>query len=169
VQQQQQQQQQCLPSTGKGKQDTTYETEPETTNKCKRQTIKNRKRSRPTTENRPQQLEVNCNNRYEQLSQLSDADNDDIMLTDGTDNPQPTKKNRRERDPKPPPLFVYGVTNFSDMTAHLSAIIEEGQYHCKVVSNDTIKIYAATSDSYRILIKHLQEDKIIYHTYQMKQ
>jgi hypothetical protein len=55
------------------------------------------------------------------------------------------------------------------MTAHSSAIIEEEQYHCKVISNDTIKIYAATPDSYRKLIKHPQEDKIIYHTYQMKQ
>jgi hypothetical protein len=59
-----------------------HETEPETTSKCTWQTIKkNRKRSCPTTENRPQQLEFNCNNRYEQLSQLPDADNDDIMLT----------------------------------------------------------------------------------------
>jgi hypothetical protein len=55
------------------------------------------------------------------------------------------------------------------MIAHLTAITEEEQYHCKVVSNDNIKIYAATPESYRKLIKHLQEDKIIYHTYQMKQ
>jgi hypothetical protein len=103
-----------------------------------------RKRSSPTTENRPQQLEFNCNNRYEQLSQLPDADNDDIMLTDGTDNPQPTKENSRHRDSKPAPVFVYGVTNFNDMTTHLSAIIEEEQYHCKVISNDTIKICGNT-------------------------
>jgi hypothetical protein len=55
------------------------------------------------------------------------------------------------------------------MIAHLSAVIEEEQYHCKVISKDTVKIYVATPDSYRELIKHLQEDKIIYHTYQMKQ
>jgi hypothetical protein len=65
-----------------------------------------RKRSSPTTENRAQQLELNCNNRYEQLSQLPDADNDDIMLTDGTDNLQLTKKKSRQRGPKPPPIFV---------------------------------------------------------------
>jgi hypothetical protein len=65
VQQQQQQQQQCLPSTGKRQQDATYETEPETTSKCTWQTIKKRKRSGPSTENRPQQLEFKCNNRYE--------------------------------------------------------------------------------------------------------
>jgi hypothetical protein len=30
------------------------------------------------------------------------------------------------------------------MIAHLSAIIEEEQYHCKVISNDTIKIHYST-------------------------
>jgi hypothetical protein len=55
------------------------------------------------------------------------------------------------------------------MRAHLSPIIEKEQYHCKVIPNDTIKIYAPTPDSYRKLIKHLQEDKIIYHTNQIKQ
>jgi hypothetical protein len=54
------------------------------------------------------------------------------------------------------------------MTAYLSTIIEE-QYQCKVISNDTIKIYATTPDSYRKLMKRLQEDKIIYRIYQMKQ
>jgi hypothetical protein len=58
--------------------------------------IKKRNRSSPTTENRAQQLEFNCNNRYEQLSQLPDTDNDDIMLTDGADNPQLTKENNRQ-------------------------------------------------------------------------
>jgi hypothetical protein len=116
------------------------------------------------------------------------------MLTDGTDNPQPTKEYSRQRDSKPPLIIVYRVKNFNDI-AHLSAIIEEEQYHCKVIANDTIKIYVATPESYRKLIKHLQkkqtpwplvrertiptegpplvehlqEDKFIYHTYEMKQ
>jgi hypothetical protein len=55
------------------------------------------------------------------------------------------------------------------MIAHLSAIIEVEQYHCKVISNDTIKIHMTTPESYRKLIKQLQEDKIIPRTYQMKQ
>jgi hypothetical protein len=114
----------------------------------------------------PQQL---VKQQLVQQQQLPDADNDDIMLTDRTDNPQPTKVNSRQRDSKPSPVFVYGVTNFYDMITHLSAIIEDEQYHCKEISNDKIKIYVATPDSYRKLIKHLQEDKIIYHTHQTKQ
>jgi hypothetical protein len=107
-----------LTQHGKRQQDATHETEPETTSKFTWQTIKKMKRSSPITENRPQQLEFNCNNRYEQLSQLADADNGDIMLTDGTDNPQLTKENSRQRGPKPPPIFVYGVTNFTFICNH---------------------------------------------------
>jgi hypothetical protein len=55
------------------------------------------------------------------------------------------------------------------MVAHLSATIQKENYHCKIISKDTIKIHEATPDSYRKLIKQLQEDKIINHTYQMKQ
>jgi hypothetical protein len=73
------------------------------------------------------------------------------------------------QDPKPPPIFIYGVPNYKDMVAHLSATIQKEQYQCKVISKDTIKIHVATPDSYRKLIKQLQEKKIIHHTYQMKQ
>jgi hypothetical protein len=55
------------------------------------------------------------------------------------------------------------------MIAHLSAIIEEEEYHCKVISSYTIKIHVTTPESYRKLIKQLRDDKIIHHTYQMKQ
>jgi hypothetical protein len=66
----------------------------------------------------------------------------------------------RPRDPKPPPIFVYEVTNYKDMIAYLSAIIEEQQYHCKMISNDTFKIHVTTPKSCRKPIKQLQEDKI---------
>jgi hypothetical protein len=50
------------------------------------------------------------------------------------------------------------------MIAHISAITEEEQYHCKVISDDTIKIHVTTPESYRKLIKQLQDDKIIHIT-----
>jgi hypothetical protein len=39
------------------------------------------------------------------------------------------------------------------LIAYLPATIEEEQYHCKVISNDTIKIHLTTPESYRKLIK----------------
>jgi hypothetical protein len=87
-----------------------------------------RKGSSPTTGNRPQQLDFNCNNRYEQLLQLPDADNDDIMLTDGTDNPKLTKENSSQQDPKRPPIFVYGITNFNDKKTNSVALSPRANY-----------------------------------------
>jgi hypothetical protein len=55
------------------------------------------------------------------------------------------------------------------MVSHLCATIRKEQYYCKVISKDTIKTHVTKPDSYRKLIKQLQEDKIIHHTYQMKQ
>src|SRR5215510_652536 len=61
---------------------------------------------------------------------------------------------------------MYGVTNYQDMVSYLMATLEEEQYYCKAFTDDTIKINVTTSDSYRRLIKQLQVDKVIHHTYQ---
>jgi hypothetical protein len=118
-------------------------------------------------------MAFNCNNRYEQLSHLPGDDNvddnNDTILAGRVNNTQTNVETSKQQDPKPPPIFIYGVTNYKDMVAHLSATIQKEQCHCEVISKDTIKIHVTTPDSYRKLIKQLQEDKIIHHTYQMKQ
>jgi hypothetical protein len=64
---------------------------------------------------------------------------------------------------------VYGVLNYKKMTDNLSNITEEETYQCKILRNDTIKINALNTATYRKLIWLLNSEKIIYHTYQMKQ
>jgi hypothetical protein len=130
---------------------------------------KKRERNSPTSESRTQHTEFNCNNRYEQLSHLPGDDNvddnNDIILTDRTNNTQTNGETSKLQDPKPPPIFIYGVTNYKDMVAHLSATIQKEQYQCKVISKDTIKIHVATPDSYRKLNNY---KKIKPHTTQIK-
>jgi hypothetical protein len=75
-----------------------------------------------------------------------------------TNNTKTNRETSRLQDPKPPPIFIYGVTNYKAMVTHLSATNEKEQYHCKIMSEDTIKIHVATPDSYCKLIKQLQED-----------
>jgi selenocysteine-specific translation elongation factor len=55
------------------------------------------------------------------------------------------------------------------MVEHLATAIEEEQYYCKALSNETIKINVTTSESYRKLIKQLQQEKIVHHTYQIRE
>jgi len=66
---------------------------------------------------------------------------------------------------KPPPIYVYGVIYYRDMVKYLTETLEEEQYYCKALPNETVKININTSDSYRRLIKRLQDDKIVHHTY----
>jgi hypothetical protein len=45
------------------------------------------------------------------------------------------------------------------MVEHLATTTEEEQHYCKALSNETIKISVTTSESYRKLIKQLQQEK----------
>ena len=55
------------------------------------------------------------------------------------------------------------------MIDSLSNVTEEETYQCKILQNDTVKISTQNPDTYRKLIRHLNSENIIHHTYQMKQ
>jgi hypothetical protein len=132
---------------GKGQSEGEQEVANETATKYTWQTVKKRKRNSPTSESRTKHIEFNCNNGYEQVSHLPGVDNvydnNDIILTDRTNNTQTNVETSELQDPKPPSVFIYWVTNYKDMVAHLSATIQREQFHCKVISKDTIKIHVA--------------------------
>lgn len=100
---------------------------------------------------------ITTNNRFETLNKQTDSGNGD--QTPPTTQPIP----------KPPPIFVYGVLNYKKMIDNLSNVTDEETYQCKILQNDTVKINAQNPDTYRKLIRHLNSEKIIHHTYQMKQ
>lgn len=143
------------------------ENEMETTNTFAWQQVKKRKFSMLSPETRPESdpFSIATQNRYDQLSNLSDED----MPTDDTTTPDRNVTNASTKEAKPPPIFIYGVTNFNQMVDYIASTIEQEQYTCKTQSNDTIKINVFTPDSYRKLIRKLKEDKVIHHTYQIRQ
>ena len=55
------------------------------------------------------------------------------------------------------------------MVNYLTETLEEAQYSCKALPNVTVNIKVNTFDSYRRLIKRLQDDKIVHHTYQVRE
>ena len=85
---------------------------------------------------------------------------EDLPATAGTPRAQ------QPREHKPPPIYLYGVTNYQDMVSYLTATFEEEQYYCKALTDETIKINVSISDSYRRLIKRLHADYVIHYTYQ---
>jgi hypothetical protein len=62
--------------------------------------------------------------------------------------------------PKPPLIFIYGVTNYEQMAEKLSEILEEEQYTTKCLADNTIKVNCRMSDNYRKLITFLKENKV---------
>lgn len=131
------------------------------------QTVKKRKRLNLTPESSMEKTPFNFNsqNRYEELSNTTD--NEDMQTEERTVTNNET--NNQPIEHKPPPIYIYGVNNYDDMINYLTKIIEKKEYYCKALPNETIKINTKSSQSYRKLIKQLQNDKIIHHTYQTKE
>jgi hypothetical protein len=89
------------------------------------------------------------------------------MLTMDTD--ETTKGAQQEGiHPKPPPIFIYGVTNYQQMKNKIREIVEDEQYNTKTLADNTIKINPNTPETYRKMIKFMREERIIHHTYQLK-
>jgi hypothetical protein len=77
--------------------------------------------------------------------------------------------NQQSKEPKPPPIYVYGVTNYNAMVNSLAAVTATETYHSKTISDNTVIIYPGTTETCRRLVSHLRDKKIIFHTYQLKQ
>ena len=121
---------------------------------------KTKKRKRELTrknDDKTKQTYITTSNRFETLSPQN-----------GNNSNEQTQPNT-QLTPKPPSIFIYGVLNYKKMIDNLSNITEEETYQCKILRNDTVKINTLNPDTYRKLIRHLNSEKIIHHTYQMKQ
>jgi hypothetical protein len=55
------------------------------------------------------------------------------MQTNETDETATNTKYIQPRASKPPPIYIYGVTNYREMVEHLAAMIEKEQYYCKAL------------------------------------
>ena len=53
------------------------------------------------------------------------------------------------------------------MMKYLAGTLEDEQYYCKTLPNETVKININSPDTYGRLVKPFQEDNILYHTYQI--
>lgn len=67
----------------------------------------------------------------------------------------------------PPPIVVDGIKNFHELHEQLNSIIEG--FQIKIINNEVIKINVRDSDSYRLVIKILEEKNLQFHSYENKQ
>jgi len=61
-----------------------------------------------------------------------------------------------------------GAKNFKAMLDDLADVAEPNTYRTIALANDTVNINANTIDTYRSLTKHIKEENIVHHTYQIK-
>jgi hypothetical protein len=70
--------------------------------------------------------------------------------------------------PRPPPIFIYDVKNYPQVINHLAEVTEEENYSTRSMSHNIIKINCNSPETYSKMIKVIEENNIIYHSYQPK-
>ena len=86
------------------------------------------------------------------------------MLTEDTSHPDELDTAYPPQGLKPPPIFLHGVINYTDMIKSLNEVAEEEQFFTKSLTNNLVKLACSTSDTYRAIIKHCKEQNILPHT-----
>ena len=103
--------------------------------------------------------EISTQNRYTLL----------LNRQENEDSPQNSTHSDTPNTPRPPPIFVYAVTNFKAMLDDLTDVAEPDTYRTAALENDTVKITVNTTDTYRSTVYHMKEDNIVHHyTYRIK-
>jgi hypothetical protein len=91
------------------------------------------------------------------------------ILTQEVHQAEPGEQLQSLKHHKPPPIFIHGIINYSEMIKSISEVAEDEQYFTKSILNNVNKLTCTTPDTYRNLIKHFKENGIYYHTYQLKE
>jgi len=123
------------------------------------QHVKKRKRIHQSTESSTRvNSEISTQNRYTLL----------LNRQENEEGPQTSNRSDIPNIPRSTPIFVYGVKNFKAMLDDLADVAEPDTYRTAALANDTVKISANTINTYRSLVKHMKEENIVHHTYQIK-
>lgn len=68
----------------------------------------------------------------------------------------------------PPPIFIRTINNFNSFCTSIKEVTKGENFSCKSSING-VKLSTQSSDSYRSVIKFLQQKKADFHTYQLKE
>jgi hypothetical protein len=107
-------------------------------------------------------VQIQTSNRFESLSEPPC-----VKSQNGTPTNLKTPDTSK-REPKPP-ICIYGVNNLKAMLDNLTMVTENKTYIVKALPNNTMKIMPNTPETCRKLIQHVTDEKIIHHTYQIKE
>jgi hypothetical protein len=106
------------------------------------QIIKKRKRFN----NKPQKdtdFKLDIRNQYQELQ----SDENSGMTDDNPTTSEPSKTLTKE--PKPPPIYIHGVTNYKAMADNLAIVTSRENYHTKTITNNTVIVCPHKPEIYR--------------------
>jgi hypothetical protein len=83
--------------------------------------------------------QLKITNRFQPLTN-EDSDNNHL------ENISTNRNNDNVISHKPPPIYIYGVTNYKEMVQNLSLATEMETYNTKSMANNIIKINPKTPD-----------------------
>lgn len=105
-------------------------------------------------------------NRYSVLTDSAVDNNDDQSETISQEHTD-TTTHTSMKGLLPPPIFIKGVRNFSDLLSELKNLIGPNSFVCKSTSTH-LKVQAAKPDGYRTLVHFLKDNGASFHTYQIQ-
>ncbi|CAH1110567.1 unnamed protein product [Psylliodes chrysocephalus] len=108
----------------------------ENTNSCSWQQIRSKRKRTKITQTPDLCTSVNTSNRFQTFS----GENADTNPIQNRDDP-----NTQTEDPKPPPIYVYGVTNYKDMTDSIE-VTPDVTYFTSTLPENVVKINARTPE-----------------------
>lgn len=129
------------------------------------QEVRSRKRKRTTRHISIENVtQTKISNKFQPLNEEDTNEN----LTNDK-NPNNKTERTQFKEPRPPPIYVYGVTNYNEMVDSIAQTTPDETYYTRTLPDKVVKINAITSETYRKLIRYFREEKVIHHSYQLKQ
>jgi len=125
------------------------------------------KRSLPCSPNSPINIQekkskfFSSPNRFSVLSE----NEPDTIDNDDTNNQNESAITQTNKKDQPPPIYVKGILNFSNLRNAIGDLIGQDSFTCKSTTTH-LKIQPDTPDNYRTLIHFLKDEKAEYHTFQ---
>ena len=80
----------------------------------------------------------------------------------------PMDEHTQLTDPKPPPIFISGVTNIKPLIELLNELAPN-KYFVKTLSHDQVKVQPTESSVHTVIIKALMDRNTEFHTYKPRQ
>lgn len=126
---------------------------------------------RPQKRRMVESPKIYSNKRHALNTEPTTSRNYFASLAKSNDNDEETGANDNvdNSEPKPPPIMIPCVDDIRLMVKNFLKIIKHDEFTYKSLSGGNIRVMVKTIQSYRILVRYLDDKGINFHTYQLKQ